>query len=621
MSSSKIAVLYGSETGNAQDFAAILSHKLNRLHFKHTFSSLADYKREDILRCRYLFIVCSTTGQGELPRNVYETVTGDQKNTLWTFLKKKKLPADFLNHINTAFLGLGDSSYPKFNYALRIIHNRMVNQLGAKEIFDRMEADEQSMAGSNKGTGLGIESVYFEFEKRIITYLMDRFPTRKVGNEIIQREEIDKELYLEPITYLRIDDPHDQQSFSGGPTSFVGDKLIKTGTITLNKRITSEDHFQDVRQFTFESCDDIKYKPGDTVALYSYNTDQSVERMLECQPQWIPLADKPLSFTNGIPTHLLDGGVVQPLTLRNLLKYHCDFMSIPRSSFFLKIWTFATDVTRMERGEEQMKDQRQKLYEFATDEDMQELYDYCNRPRRSILEVMEDFLSIRLPLEYLLDFFPPIKPRLYSISSTANCSNIELTVAIVKYKTILRKIRTGVCTDFISKLKVGDKIRYKIQQNDLIKEEYRSNPFVMVGPGVGLAPLLSAVRSKVSPEMSLYFGCRFKDKDYLHGKELEDMANQGLIKFYPVFSRDRENSPDTKYVQDVLWKFGEEVTNLLVERKGIFFLCGASGKMPIQIRLTLLEMLKKWGGFKDDASAKEYLRTMEKEDRYIQETW
>ena len=99
------------------------------------------------------------------------------------------------------------------------------------------------------------------------------------------------------------------------------------------------------------------------------------------------------------------------------------------------------------------------------------------------------------------------------------------------------------------------------------------------------------------------------------------MANQGLIKFYPVFSRDRENSPDTKYVQDVLWKFGEEVTNLLVERKGIFFLCGASGKMPIQIRLTLLEMLKKWGGFKDDASAKEYLRTMEKEDRYIQETW
>lgn len=42
---------------------------------------------------------------------------------------------------------------------------------------------------------------------------MDRFPTRKVGNEIIQREEIDKELYLEPITYLRIDDPHDQQSF------------------------------------------------------------------------------------------------------------------------------------------------------------------------------------------------------------------------------------------------------------------------------------------------------------------------------------------------------------------------------------------------------------------------
>lgn len=624
MSANKIAILYGSETGNAQDFAAILSHKLHRFHFPHIYSSLADYKKEDILKCRYLFVICSTTGQGELPRNVYQTATGDQKNTLWTFLKKKNLPNDFLRHINSAFLGLGDSSYPKFNYALRKVHNRIVNQLGAQEIFDRLEADEQAMAGSNKGTGSGIESVYFEYERRVLEFLLKKFPNRKVNGETIIREEIDKEIYLEPPTYLELADFNPSETNDNDivkKITFSGDESVRIGKVKKNKKLTAEDHFQDVRQFIFEQEDDRAYEPGDTIAVYSCNTDTAVQQMLETQPHWLEIADRPLQFSNGTPQQLLDGGLVSPLTLRNLLKYHCDFMSIPRTTFFLKVWTFATDVSRMERGEEQMKDQQEKLYEFATDQDMQELYDYCNRPRRSILEVMDDFLSLHLPWKYLLDFMPAIKPRFYSISSAANNPNIELTVAIVKYKTILRKVRTGVCTHFISKLKEGDEIRYKLHNNHLIRKEYHESPMILVGPGVGLAPLLSAVRSKSSKDMSLFFGCRFKDKDYLYEEELESLAKEGVMKLHPVFSRDRENSPDTKYVQDVLWKMGDEVTKKIVFEKAIFFLCGASGKMPIQIRLTFLEMLKKWGGFKDDATAKEYLRTMEKEDRYLQETW
>ncbi|KAL3234949.1 NADPH-dependent diflavin oxidoreductase 1 [Nakaseomyces bracarensis] len=619
MSTSKIAVLYGSETGNAQDFASILSHKLHRLHFPHTLSSLADYKKEDILKCRYLFVICSTTGQGELPRNVYENSKGNQKSTLWTLLKKKNLPNDFLIHINSAYLGLGDSSYPKFNYALRKLHNRIVKQLGAKEIFDRLEADEQAMAGSNKGTGSGIESVYFEFERRVLDFLMNKFPNRKVNGQTMKREEIEKDIYLEPLTYLELDQNNTSQS--DGKTSFSGDDSTRIGVVTENKRLTAEDHFQDVRQFIFKADEGKCYEPGDTIAIYPCNTDMAVQQMLDSQPHWLEIADKPLKFTNGAPPQLLDGGLVSPLTLRNLLKYHCDFMSIPRTTFFLKVWTFATDVSRLERGVEQMKDQQEKLYEFATDQDMQELYDYCNRPRRSIMEVIEDFQSLHLPWKYLLDYMPTIKPRFYSISSSANNPDIELTVAIVKYKTILRKIRTGVCTNFIGRLKQGDEVRFKLHNNNLLRKEHRGLPLILVGPGVGLAPLLSVVRSKLSEDMSLFFGCRFKDKDYLYEEELESLAQRGVMKLHPVFSRDRENSPDTKYVQDVLWKLGDEVTKKIIDDKAIFFLCGASGKMPIQIRLTFLEMLKKWGGFKDDESASEYLRTMEKEDRYLQETW
>ena len=630
MAPNKIAILYGSETGNTEDFAKILSYKLQRLHYPHTLSTFGDFNPKDIIGTRYLFVLCATTGQGELPRNCHEHSFLDWKNkTLWAFLKKKNLPSNFLEHVNVAFFGLGDSSYPKFNHAIRKLHTRMVGQLGAQELFDRLEADEQAMAGSNKGTGAGVESVYFEFEKRVLEFLAGKFPKRKVNGQSIERTAIDDSVYLQPKSYLSLEESSATDNITGHEQSalkFTNDSAIRYGRVALNKRITTEDHFQDVREFVFANTDATKsdqYEAGDTASVFPCNSDKAVQQFLDTQDHWLPMADKPLRFTNGIPDALKSGGVIEPLTLRNILKYHCDITCIPRTSFFMKVWMFATDVERMERGEGQLEQQRDKLKEFATDQDMQELYDYCNRPRRSILEVIEDFLSVRLPWEYCLDYLPLIRPRYYSISSQPNDRNVQLTVAIVKYKTMLRKIRTGICTDYIAHLNEGDVIRYNIHHNNLIRKEYKKNPMILVSPGVGIAPLLSIIKEdpKQSSNLQLFVGCRFKDKDYLYEDTLEKWSADGRIALHPVFSRDRENSPDTKYVQDVLWKLGDFVTNLMVNENALFVLCGASGKMPIQVRLTVIEMLKKWGGFDSDAEATAYLKEMEKQDRYLQETW
>ncbi len=49
----------------------------------------------------------------------------------------------------------------------------------------------------------------------------------------------------------------------------------------------------------------------------------------------------------------------------------------------------------------------------------EERFDYCNRPRRHCLEVLYDFHHVKVPLEYLFDLFPAIKPRAFSIASSA----------------------------------------------------------------------------------------------------------------------------------------------------------------------------------------------------------
>ena len=53
-----------------------------------------------------------------------------------------------------------------------------------------------------------------------------------------------------------------------------------------------------------------------------------------------------------------------------------------------------------------------------------ELYDYCQKPRRTIREVMEEFRSARIPREYVFDVFPPLRPRQFSIASSIKVNSI-----------------------------------------------------------------------------------------------------------------------------------------------------------------------------------------------------
>lgn len=68
--------------------------------------------------------------------------------------------------------------------------------------------------------------------------------------------------------------------------------------------------------------------------------------------------------------------------------------------------------------------EKEKLKEFTTAKGQDELYSYCNRPRRTILEVLTDFphATSNISLEYLFEIFSIIRPRAYSIASAPSVS-------------------------------------------------------------------------------------------------------------------------------------------------------------------------------------------------------
>ena len=46
------------------------------------------------------------------------------------------------------------------------------------------------------------------------------------------------------------------------------------------------------------------------------------------------------------------------------------------------------------------------------------MYEYVQRPRRTILEVLLDFRHTKVPREYIFDLFPLMRPREFSIASS-----------------------------------------------------------------------------------------------------------------------------------------------------------------------------------------------------------
>ncbi|KAI5964619.1 TAH18 [Candida pseudojiufengensis] len=570
-----ITILYGSETGNAEEYAKYLKLRLRNYSLKSTLSSLDSFDLKNLVTTtEYLIIICSTTGQGELPRNA---------KSFMKFILKKKLPSDLFQHIHLTTLGLGDSSYTKYNYAIKKIHTRMT-QLGCQMLSPRCEADEMSPEG--------VDGYYLEWETQLIASLLKHFPNaKKIDDNVV------------PMPQYRV---AVNQRCSNLIENSMLPKIynnLQTGVVIANERITSADHFQDVRHIKIKSKD-LKYYPGDTISLYPSNFDQDVEDLLESQLQWLQIADKPLKIKN-----LIDGD--QFITLRNLLKYHLDIMSIPKRSFFAILWHFCDSST-----EDGLREQ-EKLKEFGAFDDPEELYNYANRPRRSILETLQEFKNnLNIPVSYILDLIPLIKPRMFSIASRPKENEIEIIVAIVEYKTIIRRIRRGLCTRWLKSLEPNDQINFTIDKSSFKSTQ---SPIIMVSPGTGVAPMKSIIddilHKNSTQEMYLYFGCRYEEKDHLIKSFWEKSSNLHICN---SFSRDPGSS--FKYVQDALFGNWKLIGDLLLNQNASIFVCGSSGKMPREVKLTFIEIVRKYKDITEE-EAKKYICSMEDKGRYKEDAW
>lgn len=617
----RLLILYGSETGNGEDLAKMvawtITSKTTRAPERLRLQVMPcdEYPIDQLPKERLVLFICSTTGVGEEPHNM---------RRFWRFLLRRDLPSDSLASMSFAVIGLGDSSYQKYNFVAKKLQKRLLN-LGAKSLLEMALGDDQH----ELGPFAKIDPWLRQFYQLVLPSELEDDPNDdgslliEPTYKVVLLDEMQAETYREPTENAVTSS---QEGKSEGEVESVNPCAI--ATVVANDRVTAEEHFQDVRLIGLAIEAPFQYSLGDVCSVYPENGDEEVEAFLGLfeDAQWrcdsrgrllrLDLRGESVCIgKSSIYQQLLQPG--SRCSVEQLVKRYLDIGIVPKRSFFHLFHRFSRSDL-----------ERDLLRRFALGVDLDELLDYVHRPKRTILEVMADFphTTPHVPLEYLLDLIPPISARPYSIASAPATSpeRIDLLYAVVHYRTRLRKPRLGLCTNWMARLRPGDRARIFLRpSNFALPRDHSERPLVMVGAGTGVAPFRAFIHHRVNSEVAgnwLFFGCRYRHQDYFLAEEWRRLADRALLTVFEAFSRESGNESKV-YVQNRLWEQRQLLSRLLLSENGLLWVAGKSQQYPQLVRQTLADILKEQMNDAEEEQVQSLLTQLELKKRIRFECW
>ncbi|XP_073837934.1 NADPH-dependent diflavin oxidoreductase 1 [Musca autumnalis] len=584
----RLLILYGSQTGTAQDVAEQLWRYSKTYGFEGPVLAMNAYPVQNLIEETLVLFVVATTGDGDEPENM---------RNFWKFLLRRSLPSNSLEKLQFACLGLGDSSYSKFNYAAKKLNKRL-QQLGAKSIIPMGLCDDQHDHGLGAVALPWMDKLWAELEKSLgvkpngqDSGRIFKWSCRMLNNADVQND-------VEPAQHVLW--PHEEEP----------QKLI----LRENVRTTDMEHFQDVRLLKFEA-EKSTWSPGDILQVQPQNSREQIEDFFS----WVKehnldfSPDTVVEITSNYKDMPVPKCYSKPLTVRQMVTYLWDLSHKPRQRAFELLALNCEDEL-----------EKEKLLEFTTAEGLDSLINYINRPRRTILEVLQDFrqASSKMKLETLIELFSFIQPRSFSIASCVESGKLELLVAVVEYKTKLSKPRLGLCSNWLKSLESGTTILGCLKSGTMKLPKNPQIPVIMIGPGTGIAPFRSFIQSRYFlrknetcngsddvPTMVVYFGCRNRSKDFHFQNDLEKWSQEGLIVLHCAFSRDQEHKI---YVQHLIEQHVDELQKLILDRQAFILVAGSSNDMPKSVKEAFTKVLN---------GQQAVLEEMIKQRRYQEETW
>ncbi|CAJ1397525.1 unnamed protein product, partial [Effrenium voratum] len=577
-SESAVTVLYGSETGNAEEQAKNLVQDLHARGLKAAASSLDDFEFEELPNQKILILVVSTCGLGEYPANCKQT---------WLKLQSE-LPMSWLSGVKFCVFGLGDSTYSQFCVAAAGFDTRL-GELGGQRMLQRGVGDDRD------------EDRYYTGWEAWLPELWKTLgaPALPLSQDV-------------PVPSYRVD-----VSAGGKALPVADDDIVPPGasrlTLLTNSVLTGDAKYdRDIRHYEFKiEGTNVSYKTGESLAIWPRNPKDKVLEFCEMMGldasqhlRVLPLE----GARNWCPTEL---------SVRQLFSHVLDIFGKPNRKFFETLSLFAKD--------ESERSQLRSIVENS--KDGAALYRDLTHDFAHHADVFKRFASARPPLEHLLQMMPVLKPRSYSIASSPlmHPDKIQLCVVLVDWTVeSTKELRLGECTGYMQTQPPGAQIMCAVRSSAIVLPQDAEKPVIMAGMGTGLAPWRAVTQERVMQKRSglkvgkcmLFFGARYK-VEWLYREEFETYEKEGVLQMHCAFSREQARKI---YVQHRIVEAGQDVAECMLNQGGHFYVCGSARQVPEDIYTAMKEVMmthERCG--EEDAEA--ILSNLKMEGRYTVEAW
>ncbi|KAI0051134.1 NADPH-dependent cytochrome P450 oxidoreductase [Auriscalpium vulgare] len=668
----RLAIFYGSQTGTAEEYAIRIAKEAKS---KFGLASLVcdpeeyDFENLDQIPedCAAIFVM-ATYGEGEPTDNAVQLMQNLSDESFEFSNGQHRL--DSLKYV---VFGLGNRTYEHYNLIARQVDEHL-GKMGATRIGVRGEGDDDK----------SMEEDYLEWKDG----MWEEF-ARVMGVEEGQGSDTADFAVAELGDTLPVEKVYHGELSARALTKSKGIHDAKNpyaAPIALSRELfqITEDRNCVHVELNIEGSG-LTYQHGDHVGVWPSNADVEVERLL-CALGLHDKRDVVIGIESLDPA-LAKVPFPVPTTYGTVLRHYLDISAMAGRQILGAMAKYAP-TPEAEAYLRNLNTSKEDYHAVVADGCLKlgELLQLAAGNDIKAVPTASNTTTWAIPFDIIVSSLPRLQPRYYSISSSPKLhpGTIHVTCVVLKYESTSSRVPVrhvyGVGSNYLLNLKFAangenaplisettgepsavsaptyaiegprgahrDGTTYKVPIH-VRRSTFRlptnpKSPIIMIGPGTGVAPFRGFVQERVAlarrtieksgeealnewGRLSLFYGCRRSDEDFLYKEEWADYTKElkGKFQLHAAFSREPPYKPDGGkiYVQDLVWEDRANIADAILNGKGYIYICGDAKNMSKSVEDTLARILGEAKGGSAQVEGAAELKLLKERSRLMLDVW